>query len=138
MPVPQPVCSRLPTLTMVSRSFLANQSNIHHIQPPKCRARTKVILSAEARKLLNLDRQEKTERFKQDMNNAFEKLDEMTKTIASKHGKSIHCVQNGLHLGHAKFRTKRNKINAWNAFCWKKRQLAQGQNGECVIDAISI
>ena len=45
---------------MVSHSFLANQSNIRRIQPPK-RPRTKVILSAEARKLLNLNRQEKTE-----------------------------------------------------------------------------
>jgi len=121
---------------MVSHIFLANKSNALRTQPPK-HPHTKVILSAEARKILKLNRQEKMERFKQDMNDTFERLDEMTNTIASKHGKSINRVQNGLYLGHAKFCTRRKKINAWNAFCWKKHQLAQDQSGMCVVNGMS-
>ena len=128
------MCSPPLTPAMVSRVFFAKKSNARRVQPPK-RPRTKVILSAEARKILKLNRQEKMERFNQDLNAAFEKLDEMTTTIASKHGKSIHRVKTSLYLGHAKFSTKRKKINTWNVFCWKKHQLARDQNDMCISDA---
>ena len=127
--------SRLPTPTMVSRIFLANKSNARRTQPPK-RPRTKVILSSEARKILNLDQQGKKERFHRDLDDAFEKLDEMTKTIVSKHGKSIHRVKTSLYLGHAKFRTQRKNINPWNTFCWKKHQWAR-ENGMYVVNIMS-
>ena len=128
------MCSLLPTPAMVSRVFFAKKSNVHRVQLPKHPC-TKVILSAEAQKILKLNWKEKTEQFNQDLNAAFEKLDEMMTTITSKHGKSVHYVKTGLYLGHAKFSTKRKKINTWNVFCWKKHQLAQDQNDMCISDA---
>ncbi|KAI9574343.1 hypothetical protein HD554DRAFT_2229605 [Boletus coccyginus] len=63
----------------------------------------------------------------------------MTTTIATKHGRSIRRVQRELHLGHAKFKNKRTKLNAWNAFCWKKHctdhanKSNDGENSMCDI-----
>ena len=123
------MCSCPPTLTMVSHISLANKSACR-TQPPK-RPRTKVILSSEAWRMLKLDQQEKTEQFHKDLNEAWERLDEVTKTLATKHGKSIHRVQNELYLGHAKFCSRRKKVNTWNAFCWKKHRSANDKNSMC-------
>ncbi|KAG6372114.1 hypothetical protein JVT61DRAFT_8828 [Boletus reticuloceps] len=104
---------------MVSQSFTTTKQ--HRIQPPRL-PRAKVTLSADARAALKLDRQHKSEQFYSDLGDALDKLDETTKTLASKHKRSVRFIQNNLTLGHAKFCNKRNKINAWNAFCWKKHQ----------------
>ncbi|KAG2033051.1 hypothetical protein BDR03DRAFT_985299 [Suillus americanus] len=40
----------------------------------------------------------------------------------SSHHKSFRCVENDLCLGRGMMRFKRSKLNAWNSFCWKKRQ----------------
>jgi len=88
---------------------------------PKARRHIKVILSAEARAILKSNQRKKAERFREDLHDACRSLDKITKTLASKHHKSVRRVRNDLHLGAMKLRSRRGKINAWNAFCWKKR-----------------
>ncbi|KAI5989961.1 hypothetical protein EDD15DRAFT_2198310 [Pisolithus albus] len=34
----------------------------------------------------------------------------------------LQHVQNDLYLGHVRFHSRKSKINAWNAFCWKKQR----------------
>ena len=48
-------------------------------------------------------------------------LDDATKTIASKHHKSVRHIQNKLFLGHTKFCSRHNKINPWNVYFWKQQ-----------------
>jgi len=113
---------------MVSQVFPASRPGAQRVQP-KARSRIKVILSAEARAALRLNQHEKSEQFKKDLDNAWRSLEKVTKTLASKHHKSVRRVENDLYLGHAKFRSRRNKINAWNAFCWKQRRNDRTANG---------
>ena len=49
-------------------------------------------------------------------------LNDMTWTIATTHKKSVHCVQNQLHIGCALSHGKHVKNSTWNAFLWKKGQ----------------
>ncbi|KIK13571.1 hypothetical protein PISMIDRAFT_118648 [Pisolithus microcarpus 441] len=44
------------------------------------------------------------------------------KTIALANHKSVNHVHHELYLGHNSFRTRRSKLSAWNAFCWKKKK----------------
>ncbi|KAI6029378.1 hypothetical protein BKA83DRAFT_4489339 [Pisolithus microcarpus] len=104
---------------MVIQTFYSSKSTARRIQP-KARPWIKVILSANARAALKLNQHDKAERFKKDLDDAWQSLDKVTKTLASKHHKSIRRVENDLHLGHMKFRSRHSKISAWNAFCWKK------------------
>ncbi|KAI6036211.1 hypothetical protein BKA83DRAFT_4042354 [Pisolithus microcarpus] len=104
---------------MVIQTFYSSKSTARRVQP-KARPRIKVILSANARAALKLNQHDKAERFKKDLDDAWQSLDKVTKTLASKHHKSIRRVENDLHLGHMKFRSRHSKISAWNAFCWKK------------------
>ena len=106
---------------MVSQGVLSSRMGARRIQP-KARPRAKVVLSAEARAILRSNQREKTHWFRKDLAEACQSLDKMTKRLASKHHKSVRRVQNGLHLGHVKFRSRRNKINPWNVYCWKKRR----------------
>jgi hypothetical protein len=107
---------------MVARFFLLpKMTSAHrHVQPPT-RPRVKVILSEEGWDLLQANQHEKATCFQHDLNTAWNKLTEVTKTIASKHHKSICRVHNELHIGQAQYLSRRKKGNAWNAFCWKKR-----------------
>jgi len=82
--------------------------------------RVKVILSVEACVALRLNQHKKSEQFKKDLDDAWRLLEKVTKTLASKHHKSVQHVKNDLYLGHAKFHSRHNKINTWNAFCWKQ------------------
>ena len=113
---------------MVSQVFPASRPGAQHVQP-KARSHVKVILSVEARTALRLNQHKKSEQFKKDLDDAWRSLEKVTKMLASKHHKSVRCVENDLYLGHAKFRSRRNKINAWNAFCWKQRHNDWMANG---------
>jgi len=106
---------------MVSQGVLSSRTGAQRIQPKAC-PHAKVVLSAEARAILRSNQREKTHRFRKDLAEACQSLDEMTKRLASKHHKSVQCVQNGLHLGHVKFHSRHNKINPWNVYCWKSRR----------------
>ncbi|KAI6100913.1 hypothetical protein EDD16DRAFT_1463800, partial [Pisolithus croceorrhizus] len=89
----------------------------------------KVVLSADAHAILKLNQREKAEWFREDLDDAWQSLDKVTKTLASKHHKSLWRVQNDLYLGHMKFHSRKSKINAWNAFSWKKQCTLNGLNG---------
>ncbi|KAI6026437.1 hypothetical protein BKA83DRAFT_4462843 [Pisolithus microcarpus] len=104
---------------MVLQTIYASKPTAQHVQPKAC-PRIKVILSANARAALKLNQYDKMEKFKKDLDDAWQSLDKVTKTLASKHHKSVQRIQNDLHLGHMKFRSKHSKISAWNTFCWKK------------------
>ncbi|KAG1720619.1 uncharacterized protein EDB91DRAFT_1064769, partial [Suillus paluster] len=64
----------------------------------------------------------KSHRFKVTLDDAWTQIDDTTKTIASAHHKSVRHVQNDLYIGHGILRSRHFKVNAWNAFCWKKNQ----------------
>jgi len=115
---------------MVSQIVLVLKAGTQRRTQPPTRPRTKVILSAEARAVLKLNQRKKANKFRTDLNNASQKLDQMTKTIAAKHHKSIRRVENDLYIGHTKLRSRRHKINAWNAFCWKMRGTKRVVNDE--------
>ncbi|KAI5994435.1 hypothetical protein EDD15DRAFT_2165994 [Pisolithus albus] len=114
---------------MVIQTFYSSKSTGRRVQP-KARPRIKVVLSANARAALKLNQHDKAERFKRDLDDAWQSLDKVTKTLASKHHKSIRRVENDLHLGHMKFRSRHSKISAWNAFCWKKGQTMHRSNAD--------
>ncbi|KAG1845222.1 hypothetical protein C8R48DRAFT_554198, partial [Suillus tomentosus] len=84
--------------------------------------RPKVVLSKEACTALRLDRRAKSLRFKNALDDAWKQLDDTTKNIATSHHKSIRRVQNDLYIGRGLIRSKRSKLNLWNAFCWKKNK----------------
>ncbi|KAI6002901.1 hypothetical protein EDD15DRAFT_2157242 [Pisolithus albus] len=112
---------------MVLQTVHSSKPTARRVQP-KARPRVKVILSANARAALKLNQYDKAEKFKKDLDDAWQSLDKVTKTLASKHHKSVRHVQNDLHLGHMKFRSKHSKISAWNAFCWKKGRMMNQSN----------
>ncbi|KAI6012301.1 hypothetical protein BKA83DRAFT_16703, partial [Pisolithus microcarpus] len=64
----------LPLLLMVIQTFYSSKSTARHIQP-KARPRIKVILSANARAALKLNQHDKAERFKKDLDDAWQSLD---------------------------------------------------------------
>lgn len=98
-----------------------NNSNARRcIQQP--RVCPKVIMSKEAHALLTANQRTKSRQFKIALDEAWYQIDKATKTIASAHHKSIHCVQNELYIGHGIQHSKCSKLNAWNVFCWKKNQ----------------
>ena len=105
---------------MVSQTFTPRKAGAQRVQLKSRPPRVKVVLSAEACAALKLDHREKSQRFKKDLDHVWKSLDDVTKTIASKHHKSVRHVQNELFLGHTKFCSRRNKINPWNAYFWKQ------------------
>ncbi|KAG1778325.1 hypothetical protein EV702DRAFT_1196329 [Suillus placidus] len=94
------------------------------------RTRPKVHLSKEARALLTTQRRQKSRVFRAALDDAWFRIDESVKTIASSHHKSIRHVQNDLYMGHAALRYKRTKSSPWNTFCWKKHQQARDENSQ--------
>ncbi|KIJ57835.1 hypothetical protein HYDPIDRAFT_103757 [Hydnomerulius pinastri MD-312] len=112
---------------MVSQTFLSTKPQPRRLQPPS-RRRVKVILSKEARVVLAFERRRKAQGFRDDLDTTWVQLDEATKKIASTHHKSVKRVQRDLYLGHGVLRTKRVKVNAWNAFFWKKGRENQTQD----------
>lgn len=108
---------------MVSQSFhvVKSVSAGRRIQLPP-RTRPKVVLSKEARAALKHSRQEKSRQFRDALDDAWNQLDEATKTIAVSHHKSVRRVQNDLYIGRGLLHSRRSKLNAWNVFCWKKNQ----------------
>ena len=105
---------------MVSQVFAAPKPGAQHVQPKACSC-VKVVLSMEACTALRLNQHEKSQQFQKDLNNAWRSFKKVTKMLASKHHKSVCRVENEFYLGHTKFHSRRDKINAWNAFCWKQR-----------------
>ncbi|KAI6032449.1 hypothetical protein EDC04DRAFT_2605189 [Pisolithus marmoratus] len=114
----------------LSRALLADIKGTpeFHIMMPKAHPHIKVILSANACMALKLSQHDKVERFKKDLDDAWQLLDKVMKTLASKHHKSVWHIQNDLHLGHMKFCSRHSKISAWNTFCWKKRHMRNQSN----------
>ncbi|KAF8123534.1 hypothetical protein EV363DRAFT_1074124, partial [Boletus edulis] len=88
------------------------------VQPPP-QERSNVTMDKNALRELRKDRHNKTEQFQNDLSAAWKSVDETVQALATKHHKSVRYVENGLHFGHMKFSTKREKINPWNAFCWE-------------------
>ncbi|KAG1799830.1 uncharacterized protein HD556DRAFT_1230959 [Suillus plorans] len=114
---------------MVSQSFhvVKSISAGRRIQLPPC-TRPKVVLSKEARAALKHSRQEKSRQFRDTLDDAWNQLDEATKTIAVSHHKSVRRVQNDLYIGRGLLRSRHSKLNTWNAFCWKKNQETENRN----------
>ncbi|KAG1881213.1 hypothetical protein F4604DRAFT_1922222 [Suillus subluteus] len=98
--------------TMVSHSFnvIKNVSAGRHAQMP-IRTHPKVVLSKEDA-----------------LDDAWNQLDQATKTIAMSHHKSVHHMQNDLYIGRGLLHSRHSKLNAWNAFCWKKNQETENCN----------
>lgn len=132
---------------MVSQVFpLPKKTGVHcRAQPPTCQ-RVKVILTKEVWDRLQANWREKADCFQRDLNAAWNKFDQVMKTIALKHHKSIRHVHNELHVGQARYLSKCKNINAWNAFCWKKSQTgpqtarvqANDENGENGMSPLAI
>jgi hypothetical protein len=97
---------------------LQNEAQRRHAQP-SARPRAKITLSKEAHAAVTLKRRKKGQDFRDDLCTTWEQLDKATKQIASTHHKSVQRVQRDLYLGHGALCTRREKVNAWNAFCWK-------------------
>ncbi|KAG0693654.1 hypothetical protein DFH29DRAFT_1007060 [Suillus ampliporus] len=85
-------------------------------------------MSKEARATLTAGRRAKSGQFKVALDEAWNQLNDATKTIASAHHKSIRRVQNELYIGHGILRSRRTKPNMWNVFCWKKGQGNENRN----------
>ncbi|KAI6113578.1 hypothetical protein EDD16DRAFT_1521187 [Pisolithus croceorrhizus] len=105
---------------MTSQTFFVSKPSARLVQPNPHPC-VKVVLSADACMISKLNQCEKAEQFREDLDDAWQSLDKVTKTLASKHHKSLWHVQNDLYLGHMKFCSRKSKINAWNAFSWKKQ-----------------
>jgi hypothetical protein len=117
---------------MVSQSFHTVKSVPTHrcVQAPPC-TRPKVTLSKDVRAALKLSRQEKSRRFKDALDDAWNELDQATKSIAVSHHKSVRHVQNDLYIGRGLLHSRRSKLNAWSAFCWKKNQETENHRFVC-------
>ncbi|KAI6023266.1 hypothetical protein BKA83DRAFT_4125896 [Pisolithus microcarpus] len=87
----------VPFLLMVLQTIYASKPTARRVQP-KARPHIKVILSANAHAALKLNQYDKMEKFKKDLDDAWQLLDKVMKTLASKHHKSVRHVQNDLHL----------------------------------------
>ncbi|KIK32734.1 hypothetical protein CY34DRAFT_27164 [Suillus luteus UH-Slu-Lm8-n1] len=107
---------------MVSQAFYTSKKNSRRVRMQHPRTRPKVTMSKEARAMLTAGRRAKSCNFKTALNEAWDQFNDMTKTIAAAHHKSVRYVQNELYAGHGTLRSRRNKPNMWNAFCWKKNQ----------------
>ena len=113
---------------MVSQAFTTCKGGAQWVQLKLHPPHIKVVLSVEARAALKLDCHEKSQQFKKDLDHAWKSLDNVTKTIASKHHKSVKHIQNKLYLGHMKFHSRCNKINPWNVYFWKQRCIDRAAN----------
>jgi hypothetical protein len=82
----------------------------------------KVTMSKEACAMLTAGRRAKSHNFKTALNEAWDQFNDMTKTIVAAHHKSVCYVQNELYASHGMLHSRRNKLNMWNTFCWKKNQ----------------
>ncbi|KIM63447.1 hypothetical protein SCLCIDRAFT_117389 [Scleroderma citrinum Foug A] len=106
---------------MVVHSFYLGVPQSKPLQPQKQPPHTaKVILSKEARAVLNRAHSEKRSHFQNDIGQAWDTIEAATRTIAINNWKSIRRVQQELYLGCNSIRIWRTKPNAWNTFCWKK------------------
>ncbi|KAG1884169.1 hypothetical protein F4604DRAFT_1575016 [Suillus subluteus] len=121
---------------MVSQSFMATHSRkCIQGQAPRC---VKVTLSKEACVALTARHRDKSNLFKTDLHSAWTEIDEAVKSITSSHHKSFRHVQNVLCMGHGMLRYQCSKLNAWNAFCWKKRNEGKenGATGKAVLQEL--
>ncbi|KAG2126224.1 hypothetical protein DEU56DRAFT_758971 [Suillus clintonianus] len=97
--------------TMVSQSFYTSKNDSRRVRTQHPRIRPKVTMSKEARATLTAGRRAKSRQFKVALDEAWNQLDDATKTIASAHHKSIRRVQNDLYIGHGILRSRRtNRI----------------------------
>ncbi|KAG1793274.1 uncharacterized protein HD556DRAFT_1443705 [Suillus plorans] len=119
---------------MVSQTLTTAKKHVQHL----ARIRPKVRLSKEVRALLTAQRCQKSRVFKAALDEAWLRIDESVKTIASSHHKSIRRVQNDLYVGHAALCFKHTKSSPWNAFCWKKHQQVKDENcsGKAVLQSL--
>ncbi|KAG1719914.1 hypothetical protein EDB19DRAFT_1836334 [Suillus lakei] len=63
-------------------------------------------------------------------------VDDTAVKLAADHKKSIHRVQNNLHMGHSLLQSKHLKVSAWNAFIWRKHQDGNKENGASGKDVL--
>ena len=85
-------------------------------------------LSQEARAAVNVRRCQATQDYRNDLGEAWKKIDEVTETLAVTHHKSIRHVQSELHMGSMIAKREHKKTNPWSAFCWKKSQDKENGN----------
>ncbi|KIJ59500.1 hypothetical protein HYDPIDRAFT_33108 [Hydnomerulius pinastri MD-312] len=114
---------------MVTQVFFSKKTPGWRVQP-LLQSCTKVTLSEQAWVTLKLNQREKSAHFKNNLDDAWWKIDEATKAIAAAHSKSLCCVETDLHLGHGRLRSRRSKLNTWNTFCWKKCRENTTRNNE--------
>ena len=82
----------------------------------------RVQLSKDARIAVKAHRQAAARLYRTDLEDAWTKMRGITEDLAVNHHKSIRRVQTELNMSCGIARFKHKKTNAWNAFCWKKRQ----------------
>lgn len=115
---------------MVVCSFYLGVLQSKLLQPWKQPPHTaKVILSKEARAVLNQAHSEKQSHFQNDIGQAWDMIEVATRTIAINNQKSIQCVQQELYLGCNSIHIQCTKPNAWNTFFWKKSITKAKENG---------
>lgn len=88
-------------------------------------------LSQEARAAINAHCCQAAQNYRNDLGEAWKKIDKVTENLAATHHKSIHRVQSELHMGSMTTKREHKKTNAWNAFCWKKSQ--DKENGNALL-----
>jgi hypothetical protein len=104
--------------TRYHRGTVGTQRRTQNIakHPPR------VQLSKDARIAVKARRQAAARLYRTDLEDAWTKMQGVTEDLAANHHKSIRRVQTELNLSCGVARFTRKKTNAWNAFCWKKRQ----------------
>ncbi|KAI6038053.1 hypothetical protein EDC04DRAFT_2550303, partial [Pisolithus marmoratus] len=88
----------------------------------------KVFMTPETHALLRREYCSRARKFQDALDAAWHNFDEVSQMLVLKHCKSLWHVQNELHLGHGQFHSRHNKINAWNAFSWKKDLMQHAAN----------
>jgi hypothetical protein len=123
--------SEILTVPMVLQSFMATHSHkCVQAQAPRC---VKVTLSKEAHAALTAHHDDKSHCPETDLHSAWTEINKTVKSITSSHHKSFHHVQNQLCMGHGMLHYRCSKLNAWNAFFWKKCKKVK-ENGKSVSD----
>jgi hypothetical protein len=96
-------------------------------------------LSPEVRRDAIRKREKNRKEYREALNNALAKIDEITAEVATIHRKSIRRVQEDLHMVSQLKRKRQQKTNAWNAWIWHISQDAEksGVHNSLYFDVLS-
>lgn len=100
------------------------------MQPPPAPLATakRHRLGKDAQAAVNAQRRERHKAYTNGLVKAMEHIDETAAELAGSHNKSYRKVETDLRM--ARRLKTHTRTNAWNAFCWKKRQEDKENNCE--------